>query len=194
LNGFNGTGEERELLEFVEEKMDRNLYFLIADFIDPPPCKERSSIEFSYKRDDMNKFPCGNTIVNFGQEEVNLLLFTFSESAESARENLMHFAQQQRLKIMPMNLDWTKARILVHDLKVAVKGRFQVESLFGDIKINQSTVKRLKEKIHSKIAQNKKWDRKFQKVMKYIVEFERKPSEEIGKRILDECFYLSILS
>lgn len=171
--------------------MGRSIYFFFADFLEPPPYAKRHSIKFESKWKERKEESCGWTDVDFGNGERNLIIFTIAESAESAQEKLFRFANKHGLRVMPVTLDWTKAHILVHALNTIIKISAYVNAKIGAV--DEINLSELKEEACRKIAQNQKWNRKFEELLKEIGRYKHKPSEELKVEILNKCYQLNIL-
>ncbi|MBA7513270.1 hypothetical protein ES705_05281 [subsurface metagenome] len=171
--------------------MSTNIYFFFVDFLEPPSFTDRESFGFTTKWDESREETCGYTIVNFDDRERNPVIFTIAESAESAQEKLFRFVNKHGLKVMPVTLDWTKAQILVHDLNIIIRTLYYVTAKMGAV--DEIDLAKLKEKVCRKIAQNRKWNRKFEELSKEIDKYKQKPSKELKVEILNRCCELNIL-
>ncbi len=171
--------------------MSKAIYFFFVDFLELPCFADRSFTGICLERDDLKESACGYTIVNFGDGESYLVIFVIAESVEFARKKLFRFVDKHGLKVMPMTLDWTKAQILVHHLNTIVKASHYVHAAVENV--DEIDLSRMKAQVCRKIAQNRKWNRKFEELLEDIAKYERKPIQELKVNILNKCFKLNIL-
>lgn len=59
--------------------------------------------------------------------------------------------------------------------------------------IDEIDLSKLKEEVCRKIAQNRKWNQKFEELLKEIDKYKQNPSKEFKVDILNRCFKLNIL-
>jgi len=164
------------------------VYCYCADFREGPSVTERSSISAT---SDGFSTECGFTFVDFGCDERYLLVYAVAESPEAAHEKLTTFLNAQGWEPVPFPIDWTRAQALVSALYSAIRVQHLITA--GLVDASEIDFGKIKNEVNRKIAQNRKWNRRFEQLMEEIDQYQGRPSRNLFVRIMDRCAELHVL-
>jgi len=164
------------------------MYCYCVNFREELSTTERASISVT---SDGFSTECGLTFVDFGYDERYLLVYAVAESPEAAHEKLTTLLNAQGWEPVPFPIDWTKAQALVSALYPALHAQHLTTAEFVDA--SEIDFGNIKNEINRKIAQNLKWNRKFEQLMEKIDQYQRRPNRDLFVRIMDQCAELHVL-